>query len=252
MRRGAGCPGSIKVIQPSLSIRFLSSAIRHTKYSNRRLNDFNVHISPRCGPCMAGMPEFDRAANQLQATYSGQHIFKLDGQEPAAAWMLDAFGIKFYPRVLLFIDGLLVDAFMKKHSADFIVAYVSQFLEQSKPNYYVLLGVEKTATTKEIKKAYRTVSLTIHPDKVGESGRGKFEEVSAAHKVLSDPQARSVYDVFGAVEFDNPGAMQVEYMARKGVVLELKVRVEKAESKHARKVLCLSSHLTLPWLVGRG
>lgn len=66
-------------------------------------------------------------------------------------------------------------------------------------SYYVVLGVPKTATTAEIKKAFRTLALEKHPDKVQEQDKEKavaeFAELSQAYSVLSDPAQRADYDL---------------------------------------------------------
>lgn len=73
---------------------------------------------------------------------------------------------------------------------------------------YEILGVEKTATATEIKKAYRKLALSHHPDKVSEEHREaseiKFKEISAAYEVLSDETKRSNYDTYG--DASGPGA----------------------------------------------
>ncbi|ETI25276.1 hypothetical protein G647_04651 [Cladophialophora carrionii CBS 160.54] len=67
----------------------------------------------------------------------------------------------------------------------------------AKADYYDLLGVERTATDDEIKKAYRRKALELHPDRnygnVEETTR-LFAEVQSAYEVLSDPQERAWYD----------------------------------------------------------
>lgn len=72
-------------------------------------------------------------------------------------------------------------------------------LEQSKKrNYYKDLGVRRSATQKEIKKAYRDAALRWHPDKVKEEDKDKAEEqfakIATAYEVLSDEEMRARYD----------------------------------------------------------
>lgn len=66
-------------------------------------------------------------------------------------------------------------------------------------DYYKLLGVEKTASDSEIKKAYRKLAQKYHPDinKDNKEAEKKFKEISEAYEVLSDKQKRSAYDQFG-------------------------------------------------------
>ena len=69
----------------------------------------------------------------------------------------------------------------------------------SKRDYYEVLGVVKTATEVEIKKAYRKMALKYHPDKNPDDpdAEEKFKEAAEAYEVLSNPEKRSRYDQFG-------------------------------------------------------
>lgn len=69
-------------------------------------------------------------------------------------------------------------------------------------DYYKILGVEKGASEEEIKKAFRKLAHTYHPDKSG-GDEAKFKEVSEAYAVLSDKKKRAQYDQFGSA---GPGA----------------------------------------------
>lgn len=70
-------------------------------------------------------------------------------------------------------------------------------------DYYEILGVSKTASQDEIKRAYRKLAHQHHPDKAGVESDTKFKEVNEAYQVLSDPQKRGTYDQYGTAE---PGA----------------------------------------------
>lgn len=60
-------------------------------------------------------------------------------------------------------------------------------------NYYQILGVEKTASQEEIKRAYRKMASLYHPDKEGGS-KARFQEVEEAYRTVGDPQKRAMYD----------------------------------------------------------
>lgn len=68
-----------------------------------------------------------------------------------------------------------------------------------KRDYYDVLGVERNADEKEIKKAYRKIALKYHPDKNPDDATAeeKFKEAAEAYEVLSNPDKRARYDRFG-------------------------------------------------------
>ena len=70
-------------------------------------------------------------------------------------------------------------------------------------DYYKTLGVDKTASETEIKKAYRKLAMKYHPDhtKGDKTAEDKFKEISEAYAVLSDAEKRKQYDMFGADGF---------------------------------------------------
>lgn len=70
-------------------------------------------------------------------------------------------------------------------------------------NYYEILGVDKKATTEQIKSAYRTLAKKYHPDMNPNNPEAaeKFKQINEAHSVLSDEQKRAAYDY----ELENPG-----------------------------------------------
>ena len=72
-------------------------------------------------------------------------------------------------------------------------------------DYYKILGVSKSASPEEIKKAYRKLALKYHPDrnKGDKSAETMFKEISEAYAVLSDSEKKKQYDMFGAEGFHN-------------------------------------------------
>ena len=73
-------------------------------------------------------------------------------------------------------------------------------------DYYNILGVQKTASEKELKKAYRKQSLKWHPDKnPSEGAKDKFQEINEAYAVLSDQDKRKIYDRYGKAGLENNG-----------------------------------------------
>ena len=72
-------------------------------------------------------------------------------------------------------------------------------MNTQKRDYYEILGVPKTASADEVKKAYRTLALKYHPDRNPDdkAAEDKFKEAAEAYEVLSDQNKRSQYDQFG-------------------------------------------------------
>lgn len=76
-------------------------------------------------------------------------------------------------------------------------------------DFYKILGVSKTASADDIKKAYRKLALQYHPDRnKSKEGAEKFKEVTKAYEVLSDAQKRQTYDQVGAAAFEQGGSGQ--------------------------------------------
>src|SRR5881396_3515021 len=99
-------------------------------------------------------------------------------------------GLRFYARCseAIFMTAILAAAMAEK-------------------DYYQILGVKKTATEEEIKKAYRALAKKYHPDKNkgNKEAENKFKEISEAYAVLSDKEKREQYDRLGAEAFSFGG-----------------------------------------------
>jgi DnaJ-class molecular chaperone len=76
----------------------------------------------------------------------------------------------------------------------------------TKRDYYEILGVSKSASLDEVRKAYRKLALQWHPDRnKAANAHEKFKEINEAYAVLSDPKKKETYDQFGHAAFQ-PGA----------------------------------------------
>ena len=66
-------------------------------------------------------------------------------------------------------------------------------------DYYKILGISKTASEEDIKKAYRKLARKLHPDlnPNDKEANKKFQQINEANEVLSDPEKRKKYDQYG-------------------------------------------------------
>jgi curved DNA-binding protein len=76
-------------------------------------------------------------------------------------------------------------------------------IDMAGKDYYKTLGINRSATKEDIKKAYRKLALKYHPDqnKGDKAAEEKFKEINEAYAVLNDPEKRKQYDMFGAEGF---------------------------------------------------
>ena len=74
----------------------------------------------------------------------------------------------------------------------------------NKRDYYEVLGIDKSASEKELKSAYRKLAKKYHPDANpgDKQSEEKFKELSEAYDILKDPEKRKLYDKFGHAAFD--------------------------------------------------
>ncbi|MCM1321420.1 MAG: molecular chaperone DnaJ [Bacteroides sp.] len=83
----------------------------------------------------------------------------------------------------------------------------------AKRDYYEVLGVQKNATTDEIKKGYRKLAVQYHPDRNpgNKEAEDKFKEATEAYEVLSDDKKRQIYDQYGFAGLEGMGGGQTDY-----------------------------------------
>jgi len=98
--------------------------------------------------------------------------------------------------IILLIASLLV--------VDFVI------VAEAGKDYYSILGVKRDSSTKEIKKAYRDLSKTYHPDKNpgDDAAAAKFVEIANAYEVLTDDEKRRIYDQYGEEGLKDGGRQQ--------------------------------------------
>ncbi|XP_029973140.1 dnaJ homolog subfamily C member 17 [Salarias fasciatus] len=103
---------------------------------------------------------------------------------------------------------------------------------------YGLLGIESTATTKEIKKAYRQKALTCHPDKNPDNPRAAelFHQLSQALEVLTDAAAKAAYDKVRAAKKQAEERNRKLDDKRKKIKLDLEARERQAEAQSQEEV----------------
>ena len=84
----------------------------------------------------------------------------------------------------------------------------------SKRDYYEVLGVSKSATPEEIKKAYRQKAIQFHPDKNpgDKASEEKFKEAAEAYEILSNPEKKQRYDQYGHAGMGNQGGFSGQHM----------------------------------------
>ncbi|XP_039993123.1 dnaJ homolog subfamily C member 17 [Xiphias gladius] len=103
---------------------------------------------------------------------------------------------------------------------------------------YGLLGIESTATTKEIKKAYRQKALTCHPDKNPDNPKAAelFHQLSQALEVLTDAAAKAAYDKICAAKKQAEERNRKLDDKRKKIKLDLEARERQAEAQSQEEV----------------
>ncbi|KAL6102932.1 dnaja3 [Pungitius sinensis] len=92
---------------------------------------------------------------------------------------------------------------VKSPQAAFALSFHTSAADRSKQDFYQILGVPRTATQKEVKKAYYQMAKKYHPDtnKEDPQAKEKFAQLAEAYEVLSDEAKRKQYDAYGSAGF---------------------------------------------------
>lgn len=118
-------------------------------------------------------------------------------------------------------------------------------------NPYEILGVDKSATDEEIKKAFRNLSKKYHPDVCKETGaEQRFKDINDAYGILSDPQKRANYDLYGTPDAPpineafntSPFSFDFGYRRRSGESLQYAVSISLYEACFGTKTTISFSH----------
>ena len=111
----------------------------------------------------------------------------------------------------------------------------------SKRDYYDILGLSKSASAADIKKAYRSKARELHPDrnKDNPNAENQFKEAGEAYDILKDPEKKAAYDRFGHAAFESgTGASAGQ---RHGHHMEI---------SHPRFPMSLTISLAISWAAG--
>ena len=115
-------------------------------------------------------------------------------------------------------------------------------------DFYKILGIEKTASEADIKKAYRKLSKKYHPDKGGDED--KFKEIAEAYATLSDTEKRKMYDLGGngGINYNDFGfsgsPFRQKKTVRRGSDLRLNIKITLEEISKGVKKKVKYNHLT--------